>query len=357
MSAVCLQTIGILLSSCQQTSEWQAHCGQLIIGEVLRPDDIRQIFRQHMGENAEPLLSAFGDFFSRMERVDLPETGQTAAIALTSPKTAALCYDRVWSGLREDIPAGIGFRGHSAAESGLLFLVALTKALQALGSSASRLYLEAGQRLIEALGYDSVPDEQAMDRLSRKLAEGFANEYRIATTTIFREPRDRDLAYGEGAREAIVAVIQDVPVVAEEELTWEQVAEFRRDAEMLRSFRKLVHWLDSSLVGKSHGFICDEIAVRLDHYDVAIRKHGLRTKLGILSAVLDRKAVLTASAATIAGGYVREPLAGLLLGAAVIAGEVVLRTVTAKLDYDDATASAAGEIAYLVELRERISGR
>ncbi len=327
-----------------------------IIAEVLRPDDIRQIFRQHMGDAAEPLLSPFDDFFRRMDRLELPEKGQTAAIALTSPKSAALCYDRVWSGLSEDVPAGIGFRGHSASESGLLFLWALTSAFEKLGPSASRFYLESGQGFAEALGFDSIPDEHAIDRFARKLAEGLADEYGIAATTIFREPRDRDLAYGEGQREAIVAIIQDVPVVAEEELTWEQVAEFRSDAEMLRRFRKLVHWLDSSLVGKSHRFICEEIAERLDSYEVAISKHGLPTQIGSLSAVLDRKAVLAASEAGIDIIYAAEPFMALLSGAAVIDGQAVLRAVAARLDYNDVTASAAGEIAYLVELRKRVSG-
>lgn len=307
-----------------------------------------------MGEAAEPLLAPFGDFFRRMEGIDLPKQGQTAAIALTSPKIAALCYDRIWTGLNEDVPHGIGFRGHSSPESGLLFLWALTSALEALGPTASRAYVTAGEAFAKALGYESISGAEAIDSLARKLAEGIAHEYGIAATTIFREPRDRDLAYKEGEREAIVAVIQDVPVVSEERLTWEQVAEFRRDAEMLRKFRKLVHWLDASLVGKSHQFICEEIAVRLDDYMAAIKKHGLGTKTGILSAVLDRKAILDSSAATVAIGYVSDPLMALLSGKAVIGGETVLHAVTAKLNYDDATVSTAGEIAYLVELRARV---
>lgn len=102
-------------------------------------------------------------------------------------------------------------------------------------------------------------------------------------------------------------------VVDEEALSWEQVLEFRSDAAAKADYRRLVHWLDRDMVGRTYQYVIDEIGVRLEKYRAAIRKHGLQSRIGVLASVLEAKALWPASVA--AGGSIiaGEPLWGALV--------------------------------------------
>src|SRR3954464_1295541 len=94
---------------------------------MLTSDDIRTLFRRSGAEAAlqlcEPMLRAF-------DLAAPPEVNQTAAIAFHNPKTAALCFDRIWAGAKADIPGEIGFRTSCSGETGLVCLTALLFALK-----------------------------------------------------------------------------------------------------------------------------------------------------------------------------------------------------------------------------------
>lgn len=75
-----------------------------------------------MGKDLGPRELAFVDSITEIgagvlkqakANIRLPDGFESCAITFTSPKTAALCYDRVWAGLRYDIPQGVAFYGHS----------------------------------------------------------------------------------------------------------------------------------------------------------------------------------------------------------------------------------------------------
>jgi hypothetical protein len=65
----------------------------------------------------------------------------------------------------------------------------------------------------------------------------------------------RDKMYREGDREVIVTTLGDLSIVDEGQLSWEQVMEFRADGEMRGKYKRLLHWLDKEMTGKSPSFI------------------------------------------------------------------------------------------------------
>jgi hypothetical protein len=94
-----------------------------------------------------------------------------------------------------------------------------------------------------------------------------------------------------GTGEAFQAVLNNVPVVVEEQLTWAQVCEFREDADARRKFRDLHLWLDG-LNAQSERHATDLIAQKIDDYGAAIRKHGLSTRIEAVSSFLSLSAVV-----------------------------------------------------------------
>lgn len=83
---------------------------------------VRLIFtracREPIGETA---AKKFPDHYERMiPRVAMPNSTDSCAIALSSPKTAALCFDRIWT--TSDAPEDIRIFGGSPAEVSILVI-------------------------------------------------------------------------------------------------------------------------------------------------------------------------------------------------------------------------------------------
>ena len=72
--------------------------------------------------------------------------------------------------------------------------------------------------------------------------------------------------YQKGNREVIIATLDDLDIVVEEQLSLEQVMEFRADDQIRGKYKRLLHWLDKEMVGRSPNFVRDEVAIRLDDY-------------------------------------------------------------------------------------------
>ena len=76
-----------------------------------------------------------------------------------------------------------------------------------------------------------------------------------------------------------MACLENLQIVNEENTNWQQVLEFRSDSESKEKYRRMIHWLDGSMVGKSESFIQDELSLRIKDYEAAYKKHGFKTLL------------------------------------------------------------------------------
>lgn len=77
---------------------------------------IRAHLAELFGEHAHGFDRVLEDVQARLSDVALPACTESSAVALAMPKTAALVYDRVWGGLRYDMPGEIAFHGNSDSE-------------------------------------------------------------------------------------------------------------------------------------------------------------------------------------------------------------------------------------------------
>jgi hypothetical protein len=287
---------------------------------------------------------------------NLPLPSQTAAVSDLHPKLAALFYDRVWSGLAYDTPAEIAFFGGSEFE---IRLLASVHVASAIGNTvvaphvAENYYFRQLSDFFEMIGHGPQVDASISERFSRAVAESLRRDDGVDAIPQFASRRSQSLAYSEGTYDVVVAALSQVPVIAEETLTWEQVVELRADAQCRRALRRFVHWLDKDMVGRSPTFIADEISERMEDYQRAVRKHGLRTVLGALSSIIDSKVLLGGGAAVASISYASNAIGGLIAGGAVLAASAAIHVSRALIDLDETRYGLHPEIAFVAEVEAR----
>jgi hypothetical protein len=264
------------------------------------------------------------------EEILLPSKGESVAIAIGEEKTAALCYDRVWSPSAKwrapdfAVPDCVCFFGGTKVEEFILKEIHKKEPIisdindilhQRSSAEVHQVLLEVKQhmkelkeriprpkyttlkKLIKAGEFEKVMEMSIGTYLGRKLmlreiSKSFTRTHKLPVIPIYNSEEDRVREYQEGNRKVIVASLENLGIVYEFALTWEQVLEFRKDAEARKKYRRFLDWLDKEMIGKPQSFIEDEIAIKLNDYEESLKKHGIRTFLGSLSEILDGKYLL-----------------------------------------------------------------
>lgn len=341
-------------------------------------------------------------FWSRrpkvVEKVVLPLKGETCAIA-SKNKTAALCYDRIWSISRrmmdtkpgEVVPEQIRCFGGTHTELDVIawidyitiYLQKIRRLTQSMGSK------EEVEAAIRKYMRKTLPKDSHFDRLMpgnmsslpwnkvvrvfkkefdrkvirtdkdnygtlilREVAKSFSNTYGISMVTLFETASERNREYKEGNREVVIAVLSDIEIIDEDKLTWEQVLEFRADEENHRRYKRFLHWLNKEMIGKSQAFIEDEISLKLEDYEKALKKHGIKTVFGMVEEALDGKYLLGASGVAGSLTLAGHPLLGMLGAGILIGGKVVVKLVQTKLNFDDVERGQNSEISWVYEAKK-----
>lgn len=286
--------------------------------------------------------------FAHVNGLASPTHIETAAVSLTSPKTAALCFDKVWGGLDSAIPREIGF--WSSTNSEQQFLRYIEQWLEADIAPVDQLL----PRLENTVNFKFRSSHDYADNQCRSIAEAVSSSTNCNVVPVFQDDHAFDAAFEPGDRTAIVAILANVPVPVENGLDWQQVREIRADRTMLAHFRRLSHWLDSEMVNKPSFFIADEIAIRLENYKQALHKHGIQSALGVLSSALDSKVLVSGSAAIASLNYVGQSEWALTAGAAIVVGRVAVSIAQRLLDYRAVRIETLPEIAFLAQVQRRI---
>lgn len=170
-------------------------------------------------------------------------------------------------------------------------------------------------------------------------------------TTLLRSDEALRKQYQAGDVSVILAALSEVPVVKDEDLTWEQVHEFRRDPEAKRKYRAFVTWLDESMIGCDATYIADKIAQRLDDYKWSIKKHGLRAASGVLKNLIDPRFVATTASGTTAAGVVGGPVWGAVAAGVAVLAAAGVAVTTEAIDLAEAQ-RASRDIAFVRELED-----
>jgi len=152
------------------------------------------------------------------------------------------------------------------------------------------------------------------------------------------------------------AAINQVSLVSSNGVNWNQIVDFREDKESLRKYRALRNWFRQGLKANSVSEATDIIGQKLEDYEWAIRKHGLKTITGTLTSVLDSKQLIALTSASSAAGFMGGPI-----WAAITAGIILLSGVSVKIadrfiELEDVKRGANSEVAVIYDIKQLFSG-
>lgn len=276
------------------------------------------------------------------ERIVLPSESESVAISV-KVKTTALCYDRVWATSDQVVPKEVRVWGGSTAELDGRGLAADFNIKTNRAPIAAMVGPE--DKKLEMM---KATTDYGLGLLLRTIARSFSEKHRVPMTPVYDLASDRASAYQEGKYQVVTSMLSNLEIVDDGMLNWEQVLDFRRDEEARRKYGRFLHWLDKEMVGKSQNFIEDEITQRLEDYEWALKKHGIKTVLGTVEEALDGKYLIPAGVFTMAG----HPALGFLAAGVLIGGKIVAKLLQTKLDYDDIERGPNSELSWLYEVKK-----
>lgn len=297
-------------------------------------------------QDAEDNLTRLLD--ARFGKPILPTATQSIAISFHAPKTAALFFDRIWwcPALRDPPPDEI-----------IVYGATDTEVWPAAIGSFFRPPLWDWE-LVQGTFQEASPISEIWNYAGPGVcayADALFREHGLKAIPMYESPAALEREYRVGDTEAIVIAVQNLSIVNETALQWEQVMEFRSDPAAVTKLRRMRHWLDREFVGKPIPFVTDALAVRLEDYEWALKKHGIETVLGSLADLLDARFLPAASVATaglaVAGGefWAAVGAAGILVGKAAV-------SVTTKLvDLKDRKRGKYAEIAFIHEMKRLVT--
>ncbi|MHC4535905.1 MAG: hypothetical protein ACYS6K_18300 [Planctomycetota bacterium] len=295
----------------------------------------------------------------------LPDHGESVAVASENPKTAALCYDRIID-FFDDVPEPLLVRIHTK-EYLLLQWAQIAREDDVAanfppGEGNSSADLEAFFKRYWGVSSDPgqhyLPPSEAMKFLARQCSESLWLEYGLPATPVYASTAQREAQYKEGNFEVLTTTLSDLEIVDEQSTPWDAIRQFREDKEAQRKYRRLIHWLSADMVGKSQAFIEDAIAIKLEDYNWALRKHGIKTVLGAISETLNPRSLLATGAAGLTAGLLsNQPGLGLLTQGFLLVGKASVSLATALLDHEDAKRGANNEVAWVYEAQKRLGKR
>lgn len=146
-----------------------------------------------------------------------------------------------------------------------------------------------------------------------------------------------------------IATLSGLSLINAEGATWEQILEIRMDLESRKKLQRLRAFLTESYTGKSHAFLEDDLAQRIDEYESASRKHGFELISGTISTLLDASNLQGVAAASIASLVVGGPWAAISSAAIIEVGKGVIEFAKRRRAMTDW--QRGHELAYLIELK------
>ena len=268
---------------------------------------------------------------ARMGVAALPTGTESFAISVGKPKTAALCFDRVYAApiVMEPTPADVGFYGATAAE---IYLWAQIRfQLEGFLTRSPGDQLPVAEEEVLSPAEEGRRTTEFVDGL---VSEYYSRAYGTHPTIVFSSRRARNAGLQRGAARSLALALEGIGVVDEERLDWEQVSEFRRDDSSRIKYRRLMRWFDERS-DLTESQLEDEIAVRLDDYEWAIKKHGLKLVAGSINALLDPKFLTSAAAVTAGASVLAGGMAGAGVGLTVGIGKAIASITTEAVDVLD----------------------
>lgn len=149
--------------------------------------------------------------------------------------------------------------------------------------------------------------------------------------------------------------ISGLQIVKTDDVSWEEIVEFRRDKESRRKLRQLRSFAMNNYSGKTRSYIEDDLLLRIDEYEAVIRKWRFATTDGVLSSLLNSKLLAGAGAGSLVSILCGAPLPAVLAaGAATVTelGKAALHI--RKQNFELREALRNHPASYIAEARSRL---
>ena len=125
--------------------------------------------------------------------------------------------------------------------------------------------------------------------------------------------------------EDVALTLLNAKVIDTSKCSWEQILEFREDANARQKLRRLRLFAYENYLGKSKEHVKEDILKRIDEASEAAERWGFETKMEALSMLLTSKVLAGGAAGSLASVLAGQPLVALLSvagGAAIEAGRI-----------------------------------
>ncbi|HEY0313301.1 MAG TPA: hypothetical protein VGC56_12495 [Allosphingosinicella sp.] len=223
-------------------------------------------------------------------------------------------------------------------------------------SAGSGIDLEASLRAILAGKYDH---DAIILGTSERVAECiFRAGYRDSPLwvspikgigDVFEDDADSD-------ENVVFAALSSVNLVDVDQVSWEQIIEFRRDEKSRAALRKLRVFFSESLVGKNKEYLADLLLARVEEQESVAKLWGFRTVSRSLGVALSKESLLTTSLGGIALAATGAPLSAAAAAAAAVSlGNCLLEFGNAVLERKQAAIERPTQ--YLTDLRNHFKRR
>lgn len=168
-----------------------------------------------------------------------------------------------------------------------------------------------------------------------------------------------DQSYGEileaGNTTAYRAALKGLDIIDEKSLTLELVNEFRSDPDARRKYRALHRWLNDGLDASSVTEAADILHLKLDDYQWAIKKHGLKTVTGALQSILDSRHLAAIAGGAGIGAMMAGPVWGAVTGGLLVGANVATWIADQAIELEDVYRGSDSEIAIIYDARKQFN--
>jgi hypothetical protein len=148
-------------------------------------------------------------------------------------------------------------------------------------------------------------------------------------------------------------VLSGLSLVDTSKASWEQIIEFRKDIDARNKLRNLRLFFHNTYEGKASSYVVDDLARRIDEYDIARKRMGFEAVTGTISALLDAKSLQAAAATGIAATFIGGPLTGISSAVFVELGNMALTFARQRFSMKDFENSH--DLAYLIEVKNNFA--
>lgn len=202
-------------------------------------------------------------------------------LGVTTPdqwKQAAVLFDKIW------VPANIRVPGKGLALQTQYGDIPpeLTFGAYELDdfvtSRFAKVIYQRGKGVFEITGEED-ERQDLYDAFLQPVAKVYSDlGFRI--TPLYPSESLFERLFTDGTEVAYQAALQNLPLLDQENVNWEEIVSFREDVQAVRKVRQLRLWLIDAIKSDNIHDATDKIAQRIEQYTDAVHKHGLKTILG-----------------------------------------------------------------------------